>query len=195
VEKTVPSSYNVAWRHFAEEVGARHFIGDRQKPEQIIARIAPWNVTLTLDGTGNTTRTRLVAPYICIDNFTFLIERVTTVQSTGFDWSEIPSLVAIVQNGTYIDREFRVVTNSPERSSKLLVNDALRNYLLSEPTIRMEAGRVTGQEYMTHLACQVNGMVGTKDRLLSLFELMAETLQQLRELGSALDKDPLPPVI
>jgi hypothetical protein len=181
------------WQRFAEEIGARYVPGDFWQSEQIIARMDPWTVTLEThhDPAARVPCTRLTAPYISADRFTFSIFRASAFQDVGL----LSSADEIIVGDAVFDTAFRVAGSDAERVRALLENPHLRHYLLGEPQIGLEAGIRADALPRLHspqaqLICIVLGIVEERDRLLHLFELMGETLQHLRAIGSAANRDP-----
>jgi hypothetical protein len=171
------------WRFFAKEIGAEYTAGDQWQSERIAATIAPWTVTLELlhESSSGTPCTRLVAPYRSTDRFLFTIYRADAFRDTG-----VLSRTEEIQVGDAVfDAAFRVAASDPDRIRELLANAHLRQYLLSERQIGIEASMLTNHigSREAQLVCTVLGCVETRDRLLTLFELMGETLQHLHDLG------------
>jgi hypothetical protein len=173
----VGAAHSAVWRQFAEEIDAQYLGGDRQRPESITARVEPWNVILTIDTSGDIASSQLEAHYVSVDGFTFAIRRVNGIH-VGMSLESF-------------EQDFTAVGSQPTRVRQIVANDAIRLYLSAERDIGLRATRLTLPNRMTRLTCHVAGVIDSPERLLSLFELMAETLQHLREIGSASDKDPL----
>jgi hypothetical protein len=178
------------WQRFAEEIGARYVPGDLWQSEQIIARMEPWTVTLELhhDPAARVPCTRLSASYVSDDRFTFSIFRASAFQDVG----ALANANEIIVGDAVFDTAFRVAGSDAERVRALLANGHLRQYLLGEAQLGLEAGISPNffQNKQAQLICLVLGVVDERDRLLHLFELMGETLQHLRAIGSAANRDP-----
>jgi hypothetical protein len=178
------------WQRFADEIGASYVPGDLWQSEQIVARMEPWTVTLELyhDPTVRFPCTRLSAPYLSDDRFTFSIFRASAFQDVG----TLANTNEIIVGDAVFDTAFRVAGSDAERVRALLANGHLRQYLLGEAQIGIEAGINPNffQNKQALLICLVLGVVEERDRLLHLFELMGETLQHLRSIGSAANRDP-----
>jgi len=175
------------WRRFAAEIGARYLPGDFWTREQIVATVPPWTIAIEVyQDAQKVACTRLTARYVTLDGFSFSVFRLSACRDTD-PLAESPEIVV----GDYdFDVAFRVAGSDQRRTLELLSNDALRAYLMAAPHVRLEANRVQGTKHLSELVCVVPEVLETRKRLLGLFELVAETLQHLRTIGSAADKSP-----
>jgi hypothetical protein len=179
------------WRRFAAEIGAQYIPGDFWQREQILATVPPWTVSFevlqdTLASTEFAACTRLTARYVATDGLGFSVRRRDAGGETGLP-SATPRLTV---GDPDFDRRFDVIGHDAVKVLRLLSNDAIRAYLMAEPHVSLGASRVTGDGRLMEIACVVPSVVETRRRLLGLFELMGETLQHLRAIGSAADTDP-----
>jgi hypothetical protein len=179
------------WQRFATEIGAIYKRGDFWEPEQIQAVLFPWTVTLTLVKDDPQHRfiacTRLVARYLAADAFTFSVFR----EEVFAENRSLPTLSNIVVDHPRFEKMFRVTGQPVEQVRQLLANDAIRDYLLAETQMGLCTDPVPAVRAQMDLTCMVVGVVEEPERLLSLFELMGETLQHLCAIGSAWESEPM----
>ncbi len=90
----------------------------------------------------------------------------------------------MLSDDTAFDIAFNAWGNDRAKLRALITNEALQNYLLLEPQIVLTADYDPAITSFMGLNCQIIGAVTQPSRLLRLFELMAETLQQLSSLAS-----------
>jgi hypothetical protein len=179
------------WRRFADELGARYVPGDFWEKEQIVATVPPWTVTFdiqqdTLSSTEFAACTRLIARYVATEGFSFSVRRRDVVGGTGL----AAALPRIAVGDRDFDSRFDVIGSDPARTLEFLSNEAIHALLMAEPHISLDAYEVKGSASLAELACAVPVVVGTRRRLLGLFELMAGALQHLRAMGAAANTNP-----
>ena len=156
------------------------------------------HVDLTLDtytvstGKSSVTYTRLRVPYLNPDSFRFTIKRA------GF-FSDIAAklgLTDIEVGYPDFDRAFVVKANSAAKVRLLLADPILRDLLTAQPSVMLTVTddegfwRTSFPAGTDELRFMVVGVIKDQERLRQLFELFAETLDQLCRIGSAREGDP-----
>jgi hypothetical protein len=184
------------WRQLSAETGARYVDGGFWKGDKVQAAHGEWTVTLDTYAVhaGNTTivYTRLRAPFVNTDGFRFTIYR------RGF-FSGIAKIFGMQDleiGDEEFDRDFIVKGNDEGKLRALLSNEKLRKLIAAQPQISFSVKDDEGYfgtsfpEDTDELHFLVTGVIKDLDRLKQLYELFAETLDQLCRIGSAYERDP-----
>ena len=190
-----PSKEEV-WRRLCSETGARYIDGGFWKGQKVTAAHGPW--TLILDtyvvSTGKVTIvfTRLRAPYINPDAFRF------TVYRRGFfsDIAKFMGMQDVEVGHPDFDRDFIIKGTDAGKLRALFGNARIRELISAQPEIHFEVkdnNSGWGPAYppdVDELRFHVVGVIKDVERLKLLFELFAETLDQLCRMGSAYEDAP-----
>jgi hypothetical protein len=190
-----PSKEEV-WRKLCSETGARYVDAGFWKGQKVTAAHGPWTIILDTYAvsTGKVTMvfTRLRAPYINPDGFRF------TVYRRGF-FSEIAKFMGMqdVEVGhPDFDRDFIIKGRDVGKLRALFGNARIRELISAQPEIHFEVKDNHGgwgPSYppdVDELRFHVVGVIKDVERLKLLFELFAETLDELCRIGSAYEGDP-----
>jgi len=184
------------WRQLSAAIGARFVEGGFLRSDKVEGMHGPWIVTLDnyTVHTGKVTivYTRMRAPYVNPDGFRFRIYR------KGF-FSELGKLMGMqdINIGDPLFDEAFVIQGNDERKVRALFADdtKLRALIAAQPDIHFEVKDDEGffrrfPEGVDELYFQVTGVMKDMDQLRGLFDLFAETLDQLCRIGSAYEKSP-----
>ena len=184
------------WRHLSTELGARYDAGGFLTSDMV--RVAHGEWTLTLDiyvvttGTVTVPYTRLRAPYVNPDGFRFVIYR------RGF-FSDIAKRFGMqdVEVGhAQFDRDFIIKGTDGPKLRALFANPKIRELIEGQPEISFAVKDDEGMfgasfpAGVDELYFLVGGVIKDIGRLKHLFELFAETLDELCRLGSAYEGAP-----
>jgi len=196
LRKLFGPSKDEIWRQLCAETGADYVEGDFWKKDKVKARHNEWTVTLDsyVVSTGKTTMvfTRLRAPYVNPDHFRFTIYR------RGL-FSEIAKWLGMqdVEVGyADFDRDFVIKGTEEEKLRALFDNPKLRELVAAQPEIHLTVKDNDGgwgadlPADTDELCFHVHGIIKDVERLKLLFELFAETLDQLCRIGSAYERAP-----
>lgn len=204
------------WRTLAREIGATYVSGDFGQPDRVEARVGGRSVILDLfhaSGSGAhlaCARLRALGPgqlaRVGNDRYRLVAGRVRVFEEAdglephtggGLPAQNVfpfpTTLPSLVTGDAAFDRAFRVRSNDVTRAARLIAgaeSAALRDYLLKEPHIGIEVSppkRGAGAAFDFLVTCLVVEVVEDADRLLALFELMGETMQQLAAVGLLID--------
>jgi hypothetical protein len=184
------------WRQLSAETGARYVDGGFWKGDKVQAAHGEWTVTLDsyAVSTGKVTivYTRLRAPFVNTEGFRFNIYRRTffsgVAKKLGMQDVEV--------GDEEFDREFIVKGNDEGKLRSLLSNEKLRKLIAAQPSISFSVKDDEGYfgasfpEGVDELHFVVTGVIKDIDRLKGLYDLFAETLDQLCRIGSAYERDP-----
>jgi hypothetical protein len=182
------------WQQLAKELDAQ-FVEGLLSGYKIKARHKNWIITLDTYPTGGTasaTVTRIRAPFVNKDGFHFEIYRRSIFTSIA----EAFSSQSIETGFPEIDEYFKVKSDDENKVRELLSNPRLRQLLVAQEDIHFLVKDDEGwfgtdfPEGVDELYFEVLGVIRDLDRLKTLYELFAETLNQLCLMGSAYEKDP-----
>jgi hypothetical protein len=190
-----PSKADV-WNALAAEIGATFEKGGFWKGARVVADVPPWRVVLDTytvsNGETSTTYTRLRAPFVNADGFRFTIYRKSIFTALG----KMLGMQDIEVGYPEFDDAFVIKGNSESKLRQLFASARLRQLLAAQPsvyfTVKDDEGtfRKKFPEGVDELYFQVGGVVKDIDRLKLLYELFAETLEELCRMGSAYEQDP-----
>lgn len=188
------------WQKLSTEVGGKHIDGNFWKGDKVQATHGQWTITLDtftqITSTGKTNMvipfTRMRAPYVNKDGFRFTIYR------RGFfsDVAKFFGMQDIQVGHEPIDRDFIIKGTDEAKLKALFSNARLRELLLSQPQVHLTVKDDEGYfgtafpQGVDELLFIVAGQIKDLEQLKQLYELFAEMLDQLCQIGSAYEKDP-----
>ncbi len=196
LRKLFGPSREAIWRQLCAEIGADYVQGGFWKKDKVQAKHDEWIITLDnyVVSTGKSTAvfTRLRAPYVNPGHFQFTIYR------RGF-FSEVAKWLGMqdVQVGhADFDRDFIIKGTDEGKLRALFDNPRLRELIAAQPkihfTVKGDEG-FWGPDFPANtdeLCFHVHGIIKDVERLKSLFDLFAETLDQLCRIGAAYEDAP-----
>jgi hypothetical protein len=184
------------WRQLCAETGAEYVEGNFWNGAKIQAAHDEWIITLDTYAvsTGNTRMlfTRLRAPYVNPGHFQFTIYR----RGLFSDLGKRLGMQDIEVGHADFDRDFVIKGTDVDKLRALFDNAKLRELIAAQPQIHFtvkddEGGWGAGFPPDTDELCfHVRGVIKDVARLKLLFELFAETLDQLCRIGSAYEEAP-----
>lgn len=190
--KWLGPSRKEVWTRLAEEMSAqyekRFWKGDR-----VVVDAPPWQVVLDVLQTDKVAFTRIRAPYINADGFRFCVFRrhffSGVVEALGGTDIEV--------GDPEFDRDFVIRGNDPHKVRLLLGNHTLRSLLTTQPKVKFEVRdnddglfKAKFPPDVDQLRFFVAGIIKDIDHLKLLYDLFAETLNELCRMGSAEERDP-----
>ena len=184
------------WRQLSAEIGGRYEEGGFCKGDKVRASHGEWTVTLDTYtvSTGKVVivYTRLRAPYVNPDGFRFTISRKHMFSSVA-RWLGMQD----VQVGHEpFDDDFIIKGTSEDKLRELFSSPRLRELVSGQPEIKLTVHDDEGwfgpefPEGVDELIFIAGGVIKDIDRLKQLYELFAETLDQLCRIGSAYERAP-----
>ncbi len=184
------------WRQLSAEIGGRYEEGGFCKGDKVRASHGEWTVTLDTYtvSTGKVVMvfTRLRAPYVNPDGFRFTISRKHMFSSVA-RWLGMQD----VQVGHEpFDDDFNIKGTSEDKLRELFSSPRLRELVSGQPEIKLTVHDDEGwfgpefPEGVDELTFIAGGVIKDIDRLKQLYELFAETLDQLCRIGSAYERAP-----
>lgn len=188
------------WTQLCRETEATYVDGGFWKGDKVVAGHDEWTITLDTytqsSGSGSnrssTTYTRMRAPYANQDGFRFTIYRRGLFSDLG-KWFGMQDVeVGFPQ----FDDDFIIKGNEESKLRSLFANRQIRDLIQAQPRIYLTVKDDEGwfstsfPEGVDELYFRVVGVIKDVERLKSLYELFAETLNHLCHIGSAYEDDP-----
>lgn len=184
------------WRRLSEELGGRYVEGGFCRNARVDVTHGEW--TLTLDtfavSTGKVVivYTRMRAPYVNPEGFRFTIYRRGAFSDIG----KFFGMQDVDVGDPAFDHDFIVKGTDEGRLRSLFSSPALRDLLQNQPRIHLSVKDDEGwfgarfPDGVDMLTFQVPGVIKDIDRLKSIFDLFAKTLDELCRIGAAYERDP-----
>jgi hypothetical protein len=166
------------WTQLSETIGGRYVGRTFWKGDKVVARHADWVVTLDTYtvSTGKVTvvYTRMRAPFENPAGFRFTVYRKSLFSGLG----RLLGMQDLEIGHPPFDHDFVIKANDERRVRALLANTKVRHLIGRQKSIHLSAKNDT-------LTYQVTGVIKDLERLKLLYELFAETLDQLTRVGGA----------
>jgi hypothetical protein len=184
------------WSRLAEEVNGRYVDGSFLKGALVEVSHDEW--TITLDSyavsTGKTTVvfTRIRAPYVNPDGFRFSVSRAGMFTEIA-KWLGMQDIEIGIEE---FDRDFVIKGTNEEKLRALFANPRIRELIIAQKSlhfgVKHERGLFRKDESpeVDTLEFHVPGIITDIERLKLLFDLFAETLDELCRIGSAYERAP-----
>ena len=189
-------SRKAIWRQLSDQIGARYVEGGFWKGDKVEATHGEWIVTLDTYAvsTGKVTvvYTRMRAPYVNPDGFRFTIYRRGLFSDIG-KWFGMQDVE--IGDETF-DRDFIIKGTDESRIRQLFSNPRIRELIALQPQIKLTVHDDEGwfgptfPDGVDELSFTVTGVIKDVERLQRLYELFAETLDELCRMGSAYQSAP-----
>lgn len=181
------------WKQLAEQLDGEFFRGKRFKSDRVEAYHGDWMITLDTYTVDKVTFTRIRAPYVNRDDFTFKIFR----ENLGHRIGKVLGMKDIKVGHEGFDRDF-VIQGSDERKLQMMFeNPKIRQLISYQPKIQLGLRREAPlfqkprfPEDVNELYYQIPTILKNIDQLHDLFELFAHTLDHLCAIGTAYEDDP-----
>lgn len=190
-----PSKVEI-WRQLSSELGARYVEGGFAKSDKVQATHGEWIVTLDtyVVSTGKTVIvfTRMRAPYVNPAGFRFTVYRKGIFSGLG----KMLGMQDIEIGDESFDQDFIIKGTDEARVRELLSNTKIRELIARQPEIHFTVKDDEGwfgtsfPEGVDELYFHVVGVIKDVERLKLLYELFAETLEQLCRMGAAYKESP-----
>lgn len=196
LRKLFGPSRSEIWQKLADEIGAK-YTTKLWKGERVQASHGEWTITLDTyvisTGKSSTTYTRLRAPFVNPDGFRFTVYRRNWYSDLAKKFFGMQD----VEVGQHeFDRDFIIKGTDPEKLRRLFANPKIRELIQAQPDITFSIFDSEGfwgpkfPENTDELSFAVYGVITDIARLKQLFELFAETLDELCRIGSAYQTKP-----
>lgn len=181
------------WTQLADQLDADFFRGKMFKSDRVEAYYGDWMITLDTFTADKVTFTRIRAPYINRDDFTFKIFR----EHVGHRIGKVFGMKDIEVGYPNFDKDF-VIQGSDERKLQMMfANPHIRELISFQPNILLQLRREAPlfhkpqfPEDVNELYCHIGGILKDVEQLHDLFELFSHTLDHLCAIGTAYEDDP-----
>jgi hypothetical protein len=186
-----PSKAEV-WRQLAAEIGANYTERTFWKGDRVTAEVGHWQIVLDVYHVDKAVYTRIRAPYVNADGFRFKVFRTHLFSGVA----EMLGLQDVNVGYPEFDEQFVIRGTHESKLRQLFANPRIRELIMAQPKIsfRVDGGeRLFWRKFpegVDELQFIVGGIIKDIDRLKLLYDLFAETLQTLCEMGSAYERDP-----
>lgn len=184
------------WRQLSSELDARYVEGGFGRADKVQATHGEWIVTLDTyvvsTGKAVIVFTRMRAPYVNPGGFRFTVYRKGIFSGLG----KMLGMQDIEIGDESFDQDFIIKGTDEARVRELLSNPKIRALIARQPEIRFTVKDDEGwfgasfPEGVDELHFQVVGVIKDVERLKLLYELFAETLEQLCRMGAAYREAP-----
>ena len=184
------------WRQLSEAINGRFVEGRAFRADKVQASHGEWTVTLDTYAVsaGKTVivYTRIRAPYVNPDGFRFTIYRRGLFSNLG----KLLGMQDVEVGQQPFDEEFIIKGTDEGRLRQLFANDKLRGLIAGQKEVHFSVQDDEGwfgpsfPEGADELRFLVPGVIKDVERLTQLYELFAETLDELCRIGSAYQSDP-----
>ena len=184
------------WQQLSDELGATYVKGRAFKADKVQVTHGEWTVTLDTYAvsTGKVTMifTRMRAPYVNPDRFRFRVYRKGVFSALG----KFFGMQDIEVGYPEFDEEFIIQGSDESRVQQLFANRKIRELVASQKDIQFSVKDnegVFGPKFpddVDELNFVVLGVMKDVEKLKELYELFAETLDELCRMGSAYSADP-----
>jgi hypothetical protein len=189
-------SKDETWQQLCNEIGAEFVQGDFWKVNKVVAQVKEWTITLDTyrktSSSSSQTFTRLRAPYLNQDGFRFKIYRRGVFEGLRKFFGGQDLQVGYPE----FDHDFIIQGNDPHKVIQLFGNPKIRQLIQAQPRLFFEVKDDEGwfnakfPEGVDELYFQVSGVIKDVEQLKLLYDLFAETLNQLCQIGSAYEGNP-----
>lgn len=184
------------WQQLANEIHADYVNKGFWEGDRVEAHVDNWIVVLDTytvsTGKSSITYTRMRAPFINRDGFYFKIYRSGLFTELG----KLLGMEDINIGYEEFDEDFVIKSNYADKVTRLLSSQKLRSLIEAHPAFNLEIKDDEGfffkhfPEGVDELYFTVTGVIKDVDRLKELYEIFAEVLRELCELGSASSEEP-----
>lgn len=196
LRKLLGPSKEEIWRQLCGKIDGRYIEGGFWKGDKVEATHGEWTITLDTytvsNGKSSVTYTRMRAPYVNPDGFHFTIYR-KGIFSDIAKWFGMQDVAVGYEP---FDQDFIIKGNSEMKLRQLFADARIRELIAAQPAIRFTVKDDEGwfgaalPEGVDELYFEVVGVIKDVEQLKMLYELFAETLDQLCHIGSAYENKP-----
>jgi len=190
-----PSSDEI-WRKLSTELHAEYVAGTFWKGNRVQAEHGGWTIVLdkyvVSTGKVTTVYTRFRAPYVNPDGFRFTVYR----RNLFADIAKRFGMQDVEIGNRDFDEAFIIKGTNEAKLRRLFQHARIRDLVNAQRDVHFSVRDDEGwlgtkfPENTDQLYFTVHGVIKDVDRLKQLFDLFAETLDELCRIGSAYDKDP-----
>ena len=185
------------WKKLSTELNANFVDGGVWQTSKVEVSHGPWTVTLDAfivqAKDAPLPYTRMRAPYVNSGGFRFSLQRRSFMHDLAV---KLGGMQDIQVGHKDFDDAFIVSASSEQKIKELLASDRIRDLLMAQPQIVLSVKDDEGwfgpkfPDGVDELQFVCGGHITDMDRLKALFDLFAETLDRLCEIGTATEASP-----
>lgn len=190
-----PSKKEV-WNELSSAINAEFQEGGFLGKDKVIVNTKEWTITLDTytvsNGKSSTTYTRMRAPYVNKDGFSFKVYRTGVFSGFG----KLFGMKDIEVGFPEFDQNFIIQGNDEEKVKTLFSNTNIRSLIEMQPRFHLEVKddegwfRTEFPDGVDELYFRVVGVIKDIELLKALFDLFTEVLDYLCIIGSAYESNP-----
>ncbi len=190
-----PSKKEV-WSQLSEFIGADYVDGGFFGKNKVVVHVKEWTITLDTytvsTGKSSVTYTRMRAPYINKDGLYFKIYKAGIFSDLG----RLLGMQDIQIGFDEFDTDYVIKGNNDDKIRELFSKTNIRSLIELQPRFSLQIKDDEGwfgesfPEGVDELYFSVAGVIRDIDLLKALFDLFAEVLDYMCEIGSAYDSNP-----
>lgn len=190
-----PSKKEV-WRELSDAIGADYIEGGFFGNNMVLVHVKDWTITLDTytvsSGKSSVTYTRMRAPYVNRDGLQFKIYKAGLFSDLG----KFFGMQDIETGFSEFDSEYIIKGNDEEKIRQLFSNTSIQSLITLQPRFCLQVKDDEGwfakgfPEGVDELYFSVAGVIKDIDLLKALFDLFAEVLDYMCEIGSAYESNP-----
>ena len=177
------------WRQLADAIGGEYIPATFWNRDRVESSHADWTIVCdTYFHAGmKADCTRIRAPFVNPEGFRFTVYRRGLFSSIG----ALLGLQDVEVGHDSFDRDFVIKASEEGRLRTLFADPGIRDLIARQPRIRFGVREVSHEfrsrfpDRADELCFEVPGIIKDVPRLKLLFDLFAETLDQLCQMGSA----------
>ncbi len=177
------------WRQLAREIDANYVEGDFWKQGKVQASHAGWLITLEKHGKHPA---RMRAPFLNPGGFRFTVYRKGIFTEMG----KYLGMQDVEVGDQDFDRDFVIKGTDAAKLRQVFGNARIRELIAAQPRVHFEVKDAHGifernfsaekpPEYLDVLEFSIDRAIEDKEHLRLLFDLFAETLDELCRMGTA----------
>jgi len=181
------------WKQLAEQLDGEYFRGNMIKTDRVEAYHGDWMITFDTFIVDKVIYTRIRAPYVNRDDFTFKIFR----EHLGYRIVKVFGMKDIEVGYPHFDQDFIIQGSDERKLLMMFANPKIRELISYQPKILLELKREAGlfkkpkfPKDVNEVYYHVAGTLKDLDQLHDLFDLFAYTLDHLCAIGTAYEDDP-----
>ena len=190
-----PSKREV-WSQLSEFIGADYVDGGFFGKNKVVVHVKEWTITLDTytvsTGKSSITYTRMRAPYINKDGLYFRIYKAGIFSDLG----RLLGMQDIQIGFEEFDTDYVIKGNNAEKIRELFSKTSIRSLIELQPRFSLQIKDDEGwfgesfPEGVDELYFSVAGVIRDIDLLKALFDLFADVLDYMCEIGSAYESNP-----
>ncbi|RKZ30578.1 hypothetical protein DRQ33_07755 [bacterium] len=183
------------WREFAEQIDAEFIEGGFLKGNRVEKKYKSWRIIMDKYSTDKMSFTRVRAPYISSREFKFKIYHKNIFSKLG----KMLGMQDIKIGNPKFDDEYIIKSSDPAMVMSLLADGSITELIQklqppsgfninSQIVKRLFGTKFPPNTYQIHY--EQTNIVTDKQRLNNIFQIFMNTLDKMKKMGVAIERDP-----